>query len=896
MSEQASKKIKIYNLAKDLNLSSETILEFLKKKGFDVKTHMSAVTDEMLPVIMGHFKKDKDVAERHQKKLQEFRSTRKKEPSEKIDKPEKKAAGKEEPATAKTEEEVEVVELPQPEEMPAAAEEPVTEVGSPAAVEAPPVEEAPPPVEAPAAEEVAAVEVPPVAPEPAPVPAPTPVEATKPPARKMPLTPLEAAMARQQRGLTIKGKMDLSVKPAASAESDEQKKKKKKKKIKEDVRKKAEPARPGEDDEAKGHKRKRTRRAEVSEVAVEKAIRETLTETADETATTRAAIKRRKRERREEEQQRMLDQMERDKTRVRVTEFVTVGELANLMRVSVAEVIQKVMGLGIMVSINQRLDKDTIALVADEFGFQVDYEEEFTADALFDEEDEPEELQFRPPVVTIMGHVDHGKTSLLDYIRNANVVAGEAGGITQHIGAYEVTVAGDRQITFLDTPGHEAFTAMRARGAQITDIVVLVVAADDNVMPQTLEAISHAQAANVPIIVALNKVDKPEANPDRIKQQLADRGVLVEDYGGKYQVVELSAKTGKNIDLLLEKILLEAEVLDLKANPDRLARGHVVEAELDRGKGIIATVLVQKGILKVGDAFVCGVWSGRVRAMFDERGQRMDVAGPSRPVQVIGFDGIPQAGDEFIVLADDREARDISSRRQQLKREQDFRQARRMTLDDISRQIKTGQVRDLPVVVKADVDGSAEALSDSLMKLSTKEVQVVVIHKGVGGISESDVLLAVASGAVIIGFHVRPNLKARQLAQQEDVDIRLYNIIYDAINDVKSALEGMLAPTITEEVVATIEIRDVFKISKVGTIAGCYVKDGKINRNNRVRLVRDGVDVFEGTIASLKRLKDDVREVEQGFECGIGLENYNDLKVGDIIEAFRVVETKRKLD
>lgn len=494
-----------------------------------------------------------------------------------------------------------------------------------------------------------------------------------------------------------------------------------------------------------------------------------------------------------------------------------------------------------------------------------------------------------------MGHVDHGKTSLLDYIRRSNVVAGEAGGITQHIGAYEVTLDGGKQITFLDTPGHEAFTAMRARGAKVTDIVVLVVAADDNVMPQTVEAISHAQAANVPIVIAINKIDKPEANPDRIRQQLSEKGVLVEEWGGKYQSVEISARSGKNVDQLLEKILLEAEVLDLKANPNRLARGVVIESELDKGKGIVATVLVQKGSLRVGDSFVCGIWSGRVRAMFDERGRRLEVAGPSRPVQLLGFDGIPQAGDEFIVLANEREAREISLKRQQLKREQDFRQRRLITLDDISQQIKQGQVKDLPIIVKGDVDGSVEALSDALMKLSTNEVKVVVIHKGVGGISESDVLLAAASRAVIIGFHVRPNLNARRLADAEEVDIRLYNIIYDAINEVKSALEGMLAPSVSEEVLATVEVRETFKISKVGTVAGCYVQDGKVARNNKVRIVRDGVVVFDGGIASLKRFKEDVREVEQGFECGIMLDGFNDVKVGDIIEAYTLVETKRKL-
>ena len=865
----SDKKTKIYNLAKELNLSSETILDFLKKKGFEVKNHMSVVNEEAVHTVMGHFKKEKDVAERHQKKIQEFRSSRKKEPS---DKPEKKATGAEEA------EALPVVE--QKPEHAAEIPEPVMAASPAAGVEA---EIATSPAIQAKAPEAPPVKVP---------------EPEIRPARVEARSPLEVAVARTQRGLTIKGKMELE-KPAppATTEEDDKKKKKKKKKVREDTKRvKIAPAPTGEDEEAKLRKRKKTRRAEVNEVEVAKAIKETLSEMSEDSAASRAAIKRRKKEKREEEQQKILDEIERDKTRIRVTEYVTVGELANLMRVSVAEVIQKIMALGIMVSINQRLDKDTITLVADEFGFQVSFEHEFTADELHDEEDAPESLEPRPPVVTIMGHVDHGKTSLLDYIRRTNVVAGESGGITQHIGAYEVTLDGNKQITFLDTPGHEAFTAMRARGAQVTDIVVLVVAADDAVMPQTLEAISHAQAANVPMIVAINKIDKPEANAERIKQQLAERGLLVEEYGGKAQAVELSARTGLHVEQLMEKILLEAEVLDLKANPNRHARGVVVEAELDKGKGITATVLVQKGTMRIGDSFVCGVRSGRIRAMFDERGQRIESAKPSQPVQAIGFDGIPQAGDAIVVLEDERLARDISIQRQQLKREQDFRQNRRVTLDDISKQIKEGQVRDLPVIVKADVDGSAEALSDSLMKLSTGEVKVHVIHKGVGGISESDVILAVASRAVIIGFHVRPNLKARQLAQQEDIDIRLYSIIYDAINEVRNALEGMLAPTVSEEVTATVDIRETFKISKVGTIAGCYVKDGKITRNNKVRLIRDGIEIFNGTLASLKRFKDDVREVEQGFECGIGLENFNDIKVGDVLESYQQVEVKRKLE
>ena len=881
MPETAAKKIKVYKLATELNLSSETLIEFLHKKGFEVKSHMSTVTDEMLTTIMAHFKKEKDVAERHQRKLHEFRTARKKETPEK---PEKKAPIEEiaprapAPTIGAPAEEVAVAPPP-------------PEVGPPAT---PVIEQAP--SEVPAAAEPEVIEPAEVTPTPA------PVVAKQAPRKPKKLSPLEEALARPRMGLTIKGKIDIkrrpAVAPAAAVETDEdkKKKKKKKKKVREETKKGAGRVTAVEDEvELKSRKRKKIRHAEVNEQEVEKAIRETLAEMVDEGVSARAALRKRKKREREEEEQRMQEEREREKTRVRVTEFVTVGELANLMRASVAEVIQKCMSLGIMVSINQRLDKDTITLVADEFGFQVDFESEFTADILFDVEDDPSTLKHRPPVVTIMGHVDHGKTSLLDYVRNANVVAGEAGGITQHIGAYEVTLEDEKQITFLDTPGHEAFTAMRARGAQVTDIVVLVVAADDNVMPQTVEAISHAQAAAVPIVIAINKIDKAEANPERIRQQLSEKAILVEAWGGKYQSVELSAKTGKNVNQLLERILLEAEVLELKANPDRLARGVVIEAELDRGKGIVATVLVKKGSLRIGDSFICGIWSGRVRAMFDERGRRVEVARPSQPVQLIGFDGIPQAGDELVALPSERETRDISLKRQQLKREQDFRQRRMITLDDISKQIKEGQVKDLPIIVKGDVDGSVEALSDSLMKLSTGEVKVVVIHKGVGAISETDVLLAAASRAVIIGFHVRPNLNARRLAEVEEVDIRLYNIIYNAINEVKSALEGMLAPSISEQILATVEVRDVFKISKVGTIAGCYVQDGKIVRNNKVRVVRDALVVFAGGIASLKRFKEDVREVEQGFECGVGLEGFNDIKAGDVIEAYTIVETKRKL-
>jgi translation initiation factor IF-2 len=565
------------------------------------------------------------------------------------------------------------------------------------------------------------------------------------------------------------------------------------------------------------------------------------------------------------------------------------------MDVPVSDVITKCIELGLMVSINQRLDVETITLVADEFGFDIELQEEYTSDAVEDIKDDPEELKPRPPVVTIMGHVDHGKTSLLDYIRRTNVVAGESGGITQHIGAYKVELDSGRSITFLDTPGHEAFTAMRARGAQLTDIVVLVVAADDAVMPQTVEAINHAQAAGVPIVVAINKIDKPGANPEKLKQQLADRNILVEEWGGKYQSVEISAKQGTNVEQLLEKILLEAEILDLKANPDRLARGVVVESELDKGRGITGTILVQKGTLKIGDPFIAGVYQGKVRAMFDERGNKLTEVPPATPALVLGFEGPPTAGDSFVVVESDRVARDIGIKRQQLKREQGQKQIHQITLDEIARQISIGGVKELPLIVKGDVDGSVEALADSLLKLSTEEVVVKVIHKGVGGISEGDVLLADASNAIIIGFHVRPNLNARKLAEKQLVDIRLYNVIYDVINEVKSALEGLLSPIISEEVTATLEVRDTFKVPKFGTVAGCYVLEGKIMRSNKIRLVREGIVIFEGDIGTLKRFKDDVREVDSGYECGLNIANYNDVKVGDIIEAYKFIETKKTL-
>ncbi|MEK6571154.1 MAG: translation initiation factor IF-2, partial [Bacteroidota bacterium] len=808
MSEAAEKKKKIYRVATELNLSSETIIEFLNKKGHAVKTHMSSVDEDMLHEILVHFKKEKDVADRHQRKLHELRETRKKREKKVVEKAVEEVHVKEVPAPLAKEKRVtEVVEV---------REKPIEKV-KPAPVEVPPPEPEKP-VEAPGVveEEIAVEKV-------------EEVEGRAPGkfAREEKIESPVQAVRRAKLGLKIKGKMDLqagaveverktggklAVGLVPPIEVEEGKKKRRKKKR---VREESKPVRPEETDELlrKKKKKKKLRHHEVNVREVDDAIRRTF-QIMDETAiSAHAVFKRRKKKERLEEEQRMLDEVEKEKMVLRVTEFVSVNELANLMQVPPAEVIKKCIELGLMVSINQRLDKDTITLVADEFGFDIQFQDIFAVDLLADSPDRLDSLKARPPVVTIMGHVDHGKTSLLDHIRQSNVVAGESGGITQHIGAYEVSLDHDKQITFLDTPGHEAFTAMRARGAQVTDIVVLVVAADDSVMPQTLEAISHAQAANVPIIIAINKIDKADANADRIRQQLAEKGILVEEWGGKYQCVELSARTGKNVNLLLEKILVEAEILDVKANPDRHSRGTVVEAKLDRGKGIVGTVLVQKGSLKLGDSFIAGICSGRVRAMFDERGNRIEVARPSTPLLLIGFDGIPQAGDEFVALPSDREARDLSLKRQQLKREQDFRQARRVTLDTLSQEIKEGQVKELKVIVKGDADGSVEALSDSLMKITNAEVKVTVLHRAVGAISESDVLLAAASDAVIIGFHVRPNLNARRLAEQEQFDIRLYSIIYDAIKNVRDALEGLLEPERKEEVVATIEVRETFKVS-----------------------------------------------------------------------------------
>ena len=593
-----------------------------------------------------------------------------------------------------------------------------------------------------------------------------------------------------------------------------------------------------------------------------------------------------------------IQQQELDKKVLKVTEFVTVNDLATLMNnTPVTKVIAACMSLGLMVSINQRLDAETLVLVAEEFGYEVEFVTANLTEEINSEEetDKPEDLVPRPPVITVMGHVDHGKTSLLDYIRKANVIAGEAGGITQHIGAYNVKLPSGRRITFLDTPGHEAFTAMRARGAKMTDLAIIIIAADDAIMPQTVEAISHAQAAGVPMVFAINKIDKPGANPDKIREQLSNMNILVEDWGGKYQCQEISAKKGINVDLLLDKVLLEADMLDLKANPNRRATGAVIESSLDKGRGYLATVLVQNGTMRVGDVMLSGCYTGRVKAMFNERGQKVDEAGPSTPVSVLGLNGAPTAGETFNIMADEREAKEIANKREQLIRIQGIKTQKHMTLEEIGRRIAIGNFKEFNVIVKGDVDGSVEALSDSLIKLSTEEVRVNVIHKAVGAISESDVLLAAASDAVIIGFQVRPSTGARKLAEKEEIEIRLYSVIYDAINEVKDGIEGMLAPEEKEEITATAEVLETFKISKVGTIAGAIVREGKLQRTSKIRVIRDGIVVYTGELGSLKRFKDDVKEVVSGQDCGLNILNYNDIKVGDIVEAYQVVEVKRTL-
>ncbi len=862
------KKKRVYQVAKEFNIANETLIDFLKKKKFSVRNHMAPISDEMYDLALEQFNVEKE----HEEKASDFR--KKLLEKQKV----------EEARQAAVRNEInEVLELSKREVF-----TPVRTVRK---------------KEDHVVKEKAKPEPPKKVPE---------KEIPAEQSAEIPVKDKEKAVTEGKKKTVIKieEKEKKTVKPKEKAEEKKEAEEKPKRKLKrkhkkgkdaeeelspKESAKKKGVAKAGIQEGGAGDKKKRKRRRKkkrevvIDEKEIEASIKQTLARMED----TGTKKKRRKKDRTDSED----EFSELNENVIKTTEFTPVAELANLMNVDPSEVIKACFSLGLMVSINQRLDKDTIIMVADEFGYDVDFqtvygeEKTMVADV---EETDVDNMEARPPVVTIMGHVDHGKTSLLDRIRESNIIAGESGGITQHIGAYAVEKNGNK-ITFLDTPGHEAFTAMRARGAQATDIVVLVVAADDGVMPQTVEAINHAKAAGVPLLIAINKVDLPNANPDNIKKELSSQDVLVEDWGGKVQCANVSAKTAEGVEQLLEKILLEAEVLELKANPQGPARGVIVEARMEKGKGAVATVLIQKGTLTVGDYFVAGTCSGRVRALLNERGTGVKGAGPSTPVQVLGFPETPQAGDTLAVMENEQDAREISRKRQQLEREQSFRQQRRLTLDQIGKRIAEGEVKELAVIIKADVDGSKEAIADSLMELSTSDVAVKIMHKGVGEITESDVLLAEASEAVILGFHVTANAKAKETAQKEKIDIRLYTVIYDIVNDVKLALSGLLEPDIEEEIEGTLEVRQIFSASKIGQIAGCHVKTGKINRKNRVRLIRDDEVIFDGTIASLKRFTDDVKEVTAGFECGVTLEGHNDIRDGDIIQAYKLVEKARSL-
>lgn len=881
---------RLNKVLRELNISIDRAVDFLESKGVQIeKSPNTKISEEVYAILSDEFQTDAskkvasiEVSEAKLKEKEELRVQRERELEEKAQKEAEsrkvvkakaelsgpKQVGKIELEQEEPEAEAPKAEEPAPEpEKPAEVEEPKAKVEKPKTVETKKEET----VEAPKAEE-----------------------------------PTEETLKTQYKKLTgpkIAGdKIDLSKfnkpkkkkeekKPQKDAES-----KKKRRRISKGPAAGAD-ARGGNRGGQKGFKKKRTIvKEEPSAEEVQKQVRETLEKLQGKSNKGKGAkYRREKRELHREQSEKELQAEAAESKILKVTEFVTASEVATMMNVSVTEIISACMSLGMMVTMNQRLDAETLSVVADEFGYEVDFVTADIEEAIEEEVDKPEDLEARAPIVTVMGHVDHGKTSLLDYIREENVIAGESGGITQHIGAYGVTLSSGQQITFLDTPGHEAFTAMRARGAQVTDLAIIVIAADDAVMPQTKEAIAHAQAAEVPIVFAINKIDKPGANPDKVKEELANMNLLVEDWGGKIQSHDISAKNGTGVKELLEKVLLEAELLELKANPDKRANGTVVEAFLDKGRGYVSTILVQAGTLRVGDYVLAGKNSGKVKAMHDERGNEVKAAGPSRPVSILGLDGAPQAGDKFNVFEDEREAKQIAAKRTQLQREQSVRTQRHITLDEIGRRIALGDFQELNIILKGDVDGSVEALTDSFQKLSTEEIQVNIIHKGVGAITESDVLLATASDAIIIGFNVRPMGNARQIADQEEIDIRTYSIIYDAINDLKDAMEGMLSPELKEEVTGTAEIRETFKISKIGTIAGCMVTNGKIYRNSGIRVIRDGVVIHTGELVSLKRFKDDVKEVSKGYDCGMQLKGYNDIQIDDVLEAFQEVEVKKTL-
>ncbi len=907
-------KFRISDIARELQVSPLEVLQFVKEAGGKVASTSSMIKGPMRDVILGHFSDEKKLVDETLKvrKEKQLRLSRLEERSKKTYEKEQQLQESisVRPERAAVEPKAEVkVEIPQP--------EPVQEKAEKA--EAPAVPEPSPDLGEPSV---------PVGEEEK-----KPQEETAPTVEEVGGEKGRMNFVSPQKigGLTVFGTIDMQDSPGMAQDAKKKKKKRKKRfseqadELKDEFRleihdeergadesqtvsrkevkkegvaekpKSTEGAAAGTKSRKKGRKKNKP---EIDEKTIEKNIRNTISGMDDSGgASSRQKFRKMRRIEREKELEEAEAQREAQRSIIRVTEYVTAHELADLMGITAREIIQHCFAMGKFVTINQRLDKETIELVALEFGFEADFVTEVEATEVTEFEDRPEDMEIRPPVVTIMGHVDHGKTSLLDYIRNSNVVAGESGGITQHIGAYEVSLEGGRNITFLDTPGHEAFTAMRARGAQVTDTVILVVAADDSVMPQTIEAINHSKAAGVPIVVAINKIDKPDANPEKIKTQLSEAGVLIEDWGGEYQCQEISAKQGAGVDTLMEKVLTEAEIRELKANfsKDVPARGIIVEAELDKGKGVVSTVLVQQGFLKVGDSFVAGHTMGRVRALMDERGKRVREAGPSQPVRVLGFESLPQSGDEFTVMLSDREARDVAQKRQIIRREHEFRRSTRVKLDSIARQIKEGLMKELSVIIKADTDGSIQALADGLMKIHNEEVKVQIIHQGVGQITETDVLLAAASDAIIIGFRVRPNVNAKRLAEKEELDVRFYSVIYHVIEDIELALEGMLSPELHEESVGSLEVRQVFKVPKVGNVAGCYMLEGKVFRDSKVRLLREGVQIYDGELDSLKRFKDDVKEVDAGYECGLNLKGYGDIKVGDIVEAYRIVEKKRKL-
>jgi translation initiation factor IF-2 len=924
MTDQRPKKL--FKVASEFNVATKSIVDTLAESGFEIANKPnSSITAEMYEVLLDAYGEDRDRSYEHEFSREEYESKRVSQSSkserasfddflEPLDdlplepQEEPYVDEEEEQVTAEDAEDVEIADEPEPVDEPieeiAAAEEETEIAEAEEKIAEPEKEEAvieqdedEEEITEEPEEEVASEEKKPETEEP------EEAEAKEgKPEEDEDEEDILRGKANKLKGTKILGKVEFA------KASDTKKKKKRKRRKDRDTdeeltaAKKKEKKKKAETDTKKTKKktkkgRKSRSKKSVDEEDVERKMRETI-QKMKEGGTVGSKRQKRRKQRREEREEELLEEgAEQDQNVIEVTEFITVSDLADLLDVKPNDVITACMSIGMMVSINQRLDASTIELVASEFDTDVEFvDAEEVIEDIEVEEDDPEDLEPRAPIITVMGHVDHGKTSLLDYIRKTKVAAGEAGGITQHVGAYEVKTDDDRKITFLDTPGHEAFTAMRSRGAQATDIVILVVAADDSVMPQTIEAINHAKAADVPIVVAINKMDKEGANPDRIKQQLADQKVIVEEWGGKNQCAEVSAHTGQGIEELLEKVLIEAELMELKANPDRRAQGIVLEARVDKGKGTVANMLVQNGTLKIGDPFVAGPCFGRARAMENEHGHRLEEAGPSTPIQLTGFDDIPQAGDKMIVPKDEKTAKEIANQRKQIRREQSLRTTKHLTLDDLSRRMALGEVSELNIIIKADVDGSIEALSGALQKLSTDEVAVNIIHTGSGAITESDVLLASASDAIIIGFQVRPSANARKIAEKEKIDIRLFSVIYDAVDEVHDALEGLLSPEIREEILGYVEVREVFKVSKVGTIAGCYVLDGKINRNNPVRVIRDGVVIFEGQIDSLKRFKDDVKEVQAGYECGISVLNYNDIKVGDELESFTEVEEKRKLE